>query len=334
MTQIELLHPWVLFLILLLPLYIFLRLKGLKKRSIPNGHLQYVAAKGMEKTTAYIPLISEALILLVTVCALSTPVRYSNGEVIKEEGIDIALALDISLSMQAADITPNRLEATKEIARDFIRRCGTDRIGIYAFAGHTFTQSPFSSDLSIALTLIDGLAAESIDHYYSGGTAIGDALISSADMLIKHRIEGRDQIVLLITDGESNWGISPDLAARYLKEHKIKTYIIGVGDEKVMTVYYNGKPVYNQNDEIMTTKLDDTQLKEIARAAGGSYYRAKDNEVLHAIFEKISRLSKKPIKTEKVMRQKSFSPLLSACTLVLFGIHVLLQLLIIRRPYR
>ncbi len=326
-------HPSALFLILPLSLAGWWRLRALLRASIPFGPISTEPTNRPAEILLQSQWSLEMLLLCLVVLALAGPGRTDSVETFSERGLDIALVLDISASMQAADFEPNRLEALKEITREFVLRAGGNRIAVHAFAGTAFTQSPLATDHRTTLALIDGLNYESIDHSESGGTAIGDALLAAADALESARIDGRDQVMILISDGESNLGVDPLLAARYIRDRKIRLHVIGIGGFDEVEVSVHGKPFINSDDEILTTRLDDAQLRAVAEAAGGDYRRADTGDVLGQIFNDLARLERTPLEIETITTRSSWGPGLA---LAAFGIFALTAVLRnrLRRPWR
>jgi len=274
------------------------------------------------------------IMLVLAVVMAAGPYLGRELKMVSRKGIDVALVLDISASMQAADFQPNRLEALKRVATDFVRRAGSHRMAVYAFAGRVFTQTPLTTDLQSLEELIGSLAYESVDHAESGGTALGDAMLLVTDDLERCRIKGRDQLIILIGDGESNSGMDPILAARHLRESLIRLEVIGIGGPDAVEVLVHGKPFINTNNEVLTTRLDDTQLREIARVGGGHYQRALDGEVLQSIFDGISRMTATPLKQHSLIIEKSFVGILAAFFFLLLFCWAGLNLLILRRPLK
>ncbi|HNA08677.1 MAG TPA: VWA domain-containing protein, partial [Leptospiraceae bacterium] len=161
--------------------------------------LQYKTPHNKRINYLYASYLVEGLILISLIIGLSDPHTVTERNLIQEDGIDIALVLDVSASMQAADFKPNRLDAMKEIAKDFVKRSGGNRIGVYIFAQDTFTQTPLTTDHSVLIELIESISFKVIDHSESGGTAIGDALLATTDGLQKAKKPKRDQAIILIT---------------------------------------------------------------------------------------------------------------------------------------
>ncbi|MEM7355485.1 MAG: VWA domain-containing protein, partial [Acidobacteriota bacterium] len=216
----------------------------------------------------------------------------------------------------------------------FVRRSGADRIAVYAFAGHVFSQTPLTTDHGALKSLIEGLAFKTINHAGSGGTALGDALLAAGDGLLQARLPKRDQVIVLITDGESNQGADPMLAARYAAENDFQLFVVGVGGDEPVEVYVDGEPFITVNDTILETSLDDTQLKEIAAEAGGTYLRARDVNVLAGIFEDLARLDTTPLTIEAVDVRHSYTPSLAALLFLLFATWLLVDGFFLRRPLR
>jgi len=274
------------------------------------------------------------IMLLLAVLMAAGPYVGHELRMVSRKGIDVALVLDISASMQAADFQPSRLEALKKVAVDFVRRAGSHRIAVYAFAGKVFTQTPLTTDLQSLEELIGSLAYESVNHAESGGTAIGDAILLVTDDLEKHRIRGREQLLILIGDGQSNSGMDPILAARHLRESGIRLEVIGIGGKDEVEVLIHGKPFINTNNEVLKTMLDDTQLREIARAGGGRYQRALDGEVLQTIFDSIAGMTATPLRQHRTVIEKSLVGPLAILFLLLLFCWAGLNLLLLRRPLK
>jgi len=272
-------------------------------------------------------------VLALTLAALAGPHRSTELELMDGEGVDVLLVLDVSLSMLAEDFPPNRLEALRRIARDFIARSGPNRIGILVFAKDVFVQTPLTSDHRILRELLEGVSVDAIDQGKSGGTAVGDALLVAAERLAAVRIEGRGQALVLITDGESNMGFDPALAARYVAQKEVRLYSIGIGGEEPVEVFYQGEPVGDSDDPYFAY-LDDTQLRAIAEAADGSYYRASDVDALEQVFAQLSRLESAPLEVRTLEIRSFLTSWLALAVLPLFAVCLVLGGAVLRRPLR
>lgn len=296
--------------------------------------LQYKTPANKRRIFLCLEYVLEALLLATLIIGIADPHKVSERSMIQEDGLDIALVLDVSASMQAADFAPNRLEAMKEIAKDFIKRSGGNRIGIYIFAQDTFTQTPLTTDHPVLLELLESISFKVIDHSESGGTAIGDALLSATDSLQKAKVLKRDQAIILITDGESSYGVDPILAAKYVKDLDIKLYAIGLAGEDPIEVYVEGKPYLTPSGKILVTSLDDKQLRQIAKTADGKFYRAKNKSVLSEVFSELGNLSKTPLEVKKTRLKHSYARYFAFAGMQIFFVWILIDGLFIRRPMR
>ncbi|MBN2431618.1 MAG: VWA domain-containing protein [Acidobacteria bacterium] len=329
----EFARPEYLYALLVLPLYVWLRWRVLRLDPLPFPGLQYARPPRRRRWLPRLVPVTEAFVLGLGLLALAGPHRVDEWEFVTQRGVDVALALDISASMQAGDFPPNRLEALKNLAADFVRQSGTNRIAVYAFAKDVFTQTPLTMDHVVLLELIDGLSYDMINHTVSGGTAIGDALLLAAHRLRQQRVEGRDQVVILITDGQSHEGIDPLLSARWILENGLRLHIIGVGQPEPVPVYVHGKPFINKEGKHLTTQLDDRQLKEIAATAAGEYHSAGNLAVLTAIFDRLAHLESGPIEVQ-TRRQKHFwTAWFAGVVLALFAAWLALVGFGTRRPW-
>jgi Ca-activated chloride channel family protein len=206
-------------------------------------------------------------------------------ERIDTEGIDIILAMDVSTSMLARDLTPDRINASKDIAIEFIAQRPTDRMGIVVFAGESFTQCPLTTDRATLINLMKDVQTDLIED----GTAIGNGLATAVARMKDS--DAKSRVVILLTDGVNNRGeISPQMAAEIAKTYGVRVYTIGVGKEgmapyPVMTPW--GVEVQNVKVEI-----DEALLAEIAESTGGRYFRATDNTKLAEIYSEINKMEK------------------------------------------
>lgn len=235
--------------------------------------------------------------------------------------------------MLAEDFEPNRLESLREIAGEFITRSGGNRVGLVVFAKDTFVQVPLTTDHSVLLQLLEGVSTRSIDQEKSGGTAIGDALLVAADQLDRSRIPDRDQALVLITDGESNMGIEPLTAARYVRHVGARFYAIGIGGEEPIEVWVDGEILGGEEDPYLAF-LDDAELLAMTEAAEGRYWRATDAGTLEEIFAELSRLEHAPLETRELEIRNGYSYLAALAALPLFALHLFLGGVVLRRPFR
>ena len=232
-----------------------------------------------------VPFILRIFALSMIIVAIARPRSSEEMERVDTEGIDIILALDVSTSMLARDLTPDRISASKDIAIEFIAQRPTDRMGIVVFAGESFTQCPLTTDRATLINLMKDVQTDLIED----GTAIGNGLATAVARMKDS--DAKSRVVILLTDGVNNRGeISPQMAAEIAKTYGVRVYTIGVGKEgmapyPVMTPW--GVEVQNVKVEI-----DEALLAEIAESTGGRYFRATDNTKLAEIYSEINKMEK------------------------------------------
>jgi len=326
-------HPWALLGLLLLPLAGWLRHRILARSATPYAPLQHRPARRWRRLAGRLHLPLELLLLALLVVALAGPRRLDRVELIEDEGIDVVLVLDVSLSMLATDFPPDRLQALRRIARDFVHRAGGHRLGLVVFAGDTYVQTPLTTHRPTLLSLLEGVQVEALHAGESGGTAIGDALLVASELLERARLPGRDQALILITDGDNNVGSDPLLAARYARHLGIRSYLVGIGGERPVEVFYAGQRLEWEGQPYLTA-LDDAALQAVADAAGGAYFRAADVGGLEAIFAELARLESAPLEPRTVELPHPFAPRLAAALLPLFAGVLVLGGALLRRPLR
>ena len=233
----------------------------------------------------HVPFILRIFALSMIIVAIARPRSSEEMERVDTEGIDIILAMDVSTSMLARDLTPDRINASKDIAIEFIAQRPTDRMGIVVFAGESFTQCPLTTDRATLINLMKDVQTDLIED----GTAIGNGLATAVARMKDS--DAKSRVVILLTDGVNNRGeISPQMAAEIAKTYGVRVYTIGVGKEgmapyPVMTPW--GVEVQNVKVEI-----DEALLAEIAESTGGRYFRATDNTKLAEIYSEINKMEK------------------------------------------
>ena len=213
------------------------------------------------------------------------------------KGIDIVMAIDVSSSMLARDLKPNRLTALKEVAGDFIKGRPSDRIGLVAYAGESYTKTPITSDKSIVLGALRDITYGQLND----GTAIGMGLATSVNRLKESKAISK--VIILLTDGVNNAGfIEPKTAADLAVEFDIKTYTIGLGTNgnALSPVAYKADGSFRYG--MRKVEIDEKLLKEIAQISGGKYFRAENNRKLEAIYDEINKLEKTEVEEFKYYR--------------------------------
>lgn len=236
--------------------------------------------------------------IALLIIALARPrTTEESSETKSAEGIDIVMALDVSASMLARDLQPNRLEATKRVAEDFVNKRPNDRIGVVVYSGESYTQTPLTTDHAIVQNSINDIKYGRIQD----GTAIGMGLATAVNRLKDS--EAKSKTVILLTDGENNAGqIDPMTAAQLAEEFNIRVYTIGVGTKGTAPTPVGYDFRGNLRFQRMPVNIDEELLKNIASQTGGEYFRATDNQRLQEIYEQIDQLE-----TSKIQELKYYS---------------------------
>jgi len=239
----------------------------------------------------FIPDLLFAMIIALLIVSLARP-QTSNEKVEQwTEGIDIMMVIDISRSMTIQDFRPNRLEAAKKVAKDFIAGRFQDRIGIVIFSGDAYSLAPLTTDYKLLNSYIDEISFEKIE---ASGTAIGSALAVATNRM--RESDSKTKVVILLSDGDNTAGnIDPITAAEISHAYDIKIYTIGIGKEGKVPTGKNvfGQTVYSDNT------LDESTLREIAQIGEGQFYRASDNKALEDVFKLIDTYEKAEIKESR-----------------------------------
>ncbi|WP_435136136.1 vWA domain-containing protein [Formosa sp. A9] len=321
---IEFLNKQVFWLFLLLPLAI---IWYLFKQNKQNAELKMSSIKGFKVTQSWLPKLKHllfvlrllALALLITALARPRTVDVSSRTK-TTKGIDIVMAIDVSASMLAKDLKPNRLEALKEVAAEFIKERPNDRIGLVEYAGESYTKTPITSDKAIVIRSLEDIKYNNI---IEGGTAIGMGLATSVNRLKDSK--AKSKVIILLTDGVNNSGfIDPKIASEMAVEFGIKTYTIGLGSNGMalspIGMLPNGRFQYGR----VPVEIDEALLQEIAAVTGGKYFRATDNKKLEEIYEEINKLEKTDIEEFKYYNyEEKFRPLV-----LLAGLLLILEILL------
>ena len=325
-TNIEFTQPYFFALFLLIPILLFWYLKTNNRRSA-SIQISTTAAKGLGTWKAsfrHLPFICRIVCIAFLITALANPQTKNEEKNAEGEGIDIVLCIDVSGSMTAQDLTPNRLEAAKNVAIDFVNRRPTDRIGIVIFSGESFTQCPLTTDKNVLVAAIQNIHSGLLED----GTAIGSGLSTSVDRLRSSKTTSK--IVVLLTDGENNGGlIDPKTAKEIAKAFGIKVYTIGVGTDGLAPQPVQ-TPLGVQMQSVKVS-IDEKLLKQIAGETGGKYFRAKDNEGLAGIYETIDQLEKSKVEiTTTTKFTDKFLPFAIGATFFLL-LEILLRYLVFRK---
>lgn len=318
LANISFATPWAFLLLLLAPLVWWLWYKRRDKRypHIRMSTLEAVKNSSNWKVWMRKSLVwMRALALLALVVALARPQLTEQEESIKAEGISIALAMDLSSSMLAQDFKPNRLEESKRVAIDFVKKRPYDSIAIVAFAGEAYTLCPLTTDYNMVRTHLAGLACGTL----TDGTAIGQGLATAINRIKDSKIKSK--VIILLTDGVNTAGyLSPDRAAQIAKEFGIKVYTIGVGSRGEALTPVSKDRFGRYRYGVATVEIDENLLQQIAQLTDGKYFRATSAEELEGIYEQIDQLEKTEIEVTVIKRYQEkfrFFALIAAFLLLL-----------------
>ncbi len=327
-SNLEFLNPGFLWLLLLIPIlavwYYFIKDRD-------NANLKIASTQGFKGGNIWAKL--KPILYLLRLLAISALIialaRPRNVEVSKKtkttRGIDIVMAIDVSASMLAKDLKPNRLEALKQVAIKFVNKRPNDRIGIVVYAGESFTQTPITSDKAIVKNTIRKIKWGQIND----GTAIGMGLGSAVNRLKDSK--AKSKVIILLTDGVNNTGfVDPKTATELAKELSIKVYTIGLGTNGT-ALFPVAKDLYGKlifrNAPV---EIDEVLLKYIAKETGGKYFRATGNRKLEAIYDEINKLEKTKIEEFKYYNyEEKYRSLV-----ILAGILILIEMLLKFTVYR
>ena len=284
-------QPWLLLLFIIIPFLIYWKFNQGKKQiaAIGISSIRGLSdARSWKNSVQQLPFILRMLALSCIIIALARPQTKFDQTETEGEGIDIILCIDVSGSMTAQDFTPNRMEAAKKVASDFVDARPDDRIGVVIFAGESFTQCPLTTDHNVLKYQISQIRNGLLED----GTAIGSGLATGVDRLRSSK--AKSKVIILLTDGINNGGlIDPNTAMEIAKTFKIKVYTIGVGtDGYAPTPVSTPLGIVMQNQKV---SIDEKLLQNIATQTGGKYFRATDNSSLEKIYSDINKLEKSKV---------------------------------------
>lgn len=318
----EFLHPEYLYLLLLIiPLSVWYVLRLSKTQA--SFKLASTSAFGGIKSDfrvymRHLPFVLRMISVALIIVIIARPQSVNSWEETETQGIDIVLALDVSGSMLAQDLQPDRLQAAKKVASEFIADRPNDNIGLVIFAGESFTQCPLTTDHKILLNLLNEVEYEMIED----GTAIGLGLATSVNRLKDSQSESR--VVILLTDGTNNRGqIAPLTAADLARSYGIRVYTVGVGTKGMAPTPVNTP--YGVRMQNMPVDIDEKTLTEIAAMTGGQYFRAQDTEGLRQVYDEIDEMEKYLISVQNVTRRKELFLPFALAALGLILLELLLR---------
>lgn len=327
MTHFVFAYPERFFLLLLLlPViawYIF-------KNRENNAALQlssFTGFEGVVKSYKYylrhVPFVLRMLAITAVVAMLARPQATNSWQEVQTEGIDIVLSMDISGSMLAEDLKPNRLQASIDVASQFVNSRPDDNLGLVVFAGEAFTQCPLTNDHAVLLNLFKDLSTIELEN----GTAIGMGLATAVSRLKESKAVSK--VIILLTDGENNRGeITPKTAADMARTFGIRVYTIGVGTRGEAPVPY--QTAFGIQYQMAKVEIDEELLTDIAVMTGGKYFRAVDNESLKNIYAEIDQMEKTKLDVKQFSKkEEKFFVLAIIAFLFLLG-EIILRLTVLR----
>lgn len=290
------------------------------KKQDNNAYVSFSNTSELEKVKSKksyfrsLPLFFKILSSVLLIIALSRPQSSINWQESTVEGIDIVLTMDISASMLAEDLNPNRLEASKNVAIDFISKRKNDRIGIVVFSGESFTQCPLTTDHQVLINLLREIKTA---DWLTGGTAMGMGMLTATNRL--RNSKAKSKVIILITDGVNNTGdFSPMAAAEMAKKFGICVYTIGVGKEGDAKIPV-GVDIFGRKMYQTVEGLDEKTLQDIAVSTKGKFFRATSNRSLNKVYNEIDKLEKSKIQVSEFhKRSEEFIPFASSALLFLF----------------
>lgn len=320
-------NPEYLFLLLLLlPIvgwYIYELRKSDASVQVSDTRVLAAQPKSIRIWLLHVPFVLRIAVITLISIALARPQLTNKWSSQSTEGIDIMMALDISGTMLAEDLRPNRLEAAKKVASDFVIARPNDQIGLVVFAGESFTQCPLTTDHAVLVNLFKSVEYGMVED----GTAIGLGLANAVNRMKDS--ETKSKVIILLTDGSNNRGdIDPQTAAEIAKTYGIRVYTIGVGSygqARVPVQTPIGKQYITMDNE-----FDEGTLRGIAETTGGQYFRATDNTSLKRIYEQIDQLEKTKLRVREYSKHtENFAPFLFAALFCLL-LEIILRYFVLR----
>ncbi len=320
-------NPEYFLLLLVVPVMVYWYWKKYARQileiQVPTVRVFHMTPRSWRQRLRHALFVLRTLAVVLLTIALARPQSTSQGEKVTTEGIDIVIADDISGSMLAEDFRPNRIEAAKSVAMDFIDGRQNDRIGLVIFAGESFTQCPLTIDHPVVKNLLKQVKSGMIED----GTAIGMGLATAITRLKDSKAKSR--VIILLTDGVNNRGfIDPLTAAGIAQSYGIRVYTIGVGT--IGTAPYPVQTPFGIQYQNVKVEIDEELLKKIADQTGGKYFRATDNQKLKAIYHEIDKLEKTKIEVNEF--RKHHEEFYSAAMFA--GLFFMLEVLLAQTVFR
>ncbi len=327
MSGLSFAHPKLLYLLLLIPAFVawyIFRQKDSRASLQMSTLMPFGGAPvSIRVYLRHLPFALRMIAIALIIIVMARPQSFNVTQNIETEGIDIMIALDISTSMLAQDFKPDRFEAAKDIAIQFVSGRRNDRIGLVIFAGESFTMCPLTTDLRTVANQFKDIKMGLIED----GTAIGVGLATAVARLKES--DAQSKVVILLTDGVNNRGeIAPLTAADIAKTFGVRVYTVGVGTHG--TAPYPVQTPFGTRMQDMKVEIDEDVLKEIASITGGQYFRAIDGKGLAQVYEQIDQLEKTKIEMVETTRKSEEFAKYAIIAILLLGLDILLRTTILR----
>ena len=281
--------------------------------------------KSYKNYLIHVPFVLRVVTMAMIIIVLARPQSTNSWQNTEVEGIDIMLAMDVSTSMLAMDLSPNRLEAAKQVAAEFVNGRPNDNIGLTIFAGESFTQCPLTVDHAVLLNMLNSVKCDIVSQgIIEDGTAIGMGIANAVSRLKESK--AKSKVIILLTDGSNNRGeISPEAAAEIAKKFGVRVYTIGVGT--------NGEAPYPYNGHVINVpvEIDETTLNKIATITDGSFYRATSNSKLKEVYEKIDKLERTKLNVKEFSKREEEYAVFAIIAIVALMLELLLRNTILKR---
>lgn len=323
---------YLLLLLLLIPyvLWYFLYRKGCEPTMrMSDTHAYEYSHKSWRVRLIHLPMVLRCIVFILIIIVLARPQTKDSWNDKEVEGIDIMLAMDISTSMLAEDISPNRMEVAKDVAAEFISSRPNDNIGLTIFAGEAFTQCPMTTSHASLLSILHNVRTDlAMKGLIEDGTAVGLGLANAVSRLKTSK--AKSKVVILLTDGSNNRGdISPMTAAEIAKSFGVRVYTIGLGtnEETRFPVQINGTKQYIK----AKGDIDYKTLQDIASMTNGNFYRATSRRELLQIYKDIDKLEKTKISAKGYDKRYEAYQIFAFAALIVFFLEILLRIVVFKR---
>lgn len=319
-------------LILLIPYiiwYLMCHLKSTPALRVSSTEVYRFAPKTIRQYLLHTPFICRLVCLAAVIVALARPQTTNSWSNKSVEGIDIMLCMDVSTSMLAMDIEPDRVNAAREVAKDFVSSRPNDNIGLTLFAGQAYTQCPLTGDHAMLLRQLEGIDCNMAERgIIEDGTALGEGIANSVNRLKDSK--AKSKVIILLTDGSNNRGdISPQMAAELAQAKGVRVYTIGLGSTGKAKYPYRvaGYVQYI----MMDVDIDEASLRSIAETTDGKYYRATNNHQLSEIYKEIDKLEKSKLKVNSYSAKGEEYQLWVLLAIACLSLELLLRVTILKR---